>query len=237
MSGNAALIVAHGQPTEPARAEEELALLAGKVAARMPGWRVGSATLAMQGALSTAVAGLGPKGVVFPLFMAGGWFTRVQLPDRMAAAGGAGWRVLEPFGCDPAVQDLAVRIAVEAGAEDVILAAHGSGKSAVPADVAERVAGLIRAAGPRARIGLIDQVPRLEDLGGHRPGAVCLPYFAAEGGHVNEDIPAALGRAGFQGRILAAIGLHPAVPGLITAAILRGEGVCQAACRWQKGAV
>ena len=233
MSGNAALIVAHGQPSAPGIAEQYLGQLARQVAALMPGWRVGSATLAAEGALGVALTGLGPTGVVFPLFMAGGWFTRVQLPSRLAANGGAGWRVLEPFGCDPAVQELAVRIAVEAGSDEVILAAHGSGKSAVPADVAERVAGLIRAAGLRARIGLIDQVPRLEDLGGHGPGAVCLPFFAAEGGHVSEDIPAALERAGFQGRILPAIGLHTAVPGLIAAAIQRGEGVCQATCRWQ----
>ena len=38
-----------------------------------------------------------------PVFMAGGWFTRVHLPARLTAAGGAGWRVLEPMGCDPAI--------------------------------------------------------------------------------------------------------------------------------------
>lgn len=232
----AALIVAHGQPSDPDPAEAELARLAAAVAALLPGWQVGSATLAAEGALGRAVQELGPQGVVFPLFMAGGWFTRVHLPGRLAAAGGQGWRVLEPLGCDPALHDLTVRVAVQAGAEAVILAAHGSFKSSVPADIAGHVAGLIRAVGVRVEVGFIDQSPQLETLHGHGPGSVCLPFFAAGGSHVTEDVPAALKAAGFQGRILPAIGLHAAAPGLIAAAIRRGEGVCQMACRWQKGA-
>ena len=229
----AALIVSHGQPSDPAPAEAELARLAAAVAGLMPGWRVGSATLAAEGALGRAVASLGPEGRVFPLFMAGGWFTRVHLPGRLAAVEGAGWQVLEPLGCDPALHDLTVRVAVQAGAEAVVLAAHGSFKSSVPADIAGHVAGLIRAAGVRVEVGFIDQAPQLETLHGHGPRSVCLPFFAAGGSHVTGDIPAALETAGFQGAILPAIGLHEAVPGLIAAAIRRGQEVCQAACRWQ----
>ena len=43
-------------------------------------------------------------------------------------------------------------------------------------------------------------------------------------------------RAGFQGRILPAIGLHPDIPALIAAAITRGVPVCAGACRWQVAA-
>jgi sirohydrochlorin ferrochelatase len=63
---------------------------------------------------------------------------------------------------------------------------------------------------------------------------VCLPFFAAEGGHVSDDIPAALGQAGFTGRILPPVGLDARMPGIIAAAILRGETVCVGACRWAK---
>ena len=77
-----ALIVAHGQPSDPRPAGAALERLAARVQAMLPGWSVGAATLAEEGAMARAVAGL-PGGVVFPMFMAGGWFTRVQIPkDR-----------------------------------------------------------------------------------------------------------------------------------------------------------
>ena len=226
------LIVAHGQPSDPAPAEAALARMAAAVGAALPGWAVGAATLAAPGALAAAVARLGPGLVVFPLFMAGGWFTRVHLPGQLAKAGAVGWRMLEPFGCLEAVQDLAVKVAVESGAQEVILAAHGSFKSPVPAAIAGRVAGLVAARGLRVATGFIDQEPRLATLAGFGAGAVCLPFFAAEGGHVVEDIPAALAEAGFQGRLLPALGLDARVPGIIAEAVRAGRGVCEGGCRW-----
>ncbi len=205
-----ALIVAHGQPSDPRPAGASLEALALRVEGLMPGWEVRAATLAEDGALARAVAGR-PGGVVFPMFMAGGWFTRVQIPKRLAEAGAAigpgGWTVLEPFGCDPMVHDLCVTLVREAGAGQVILAAHEA--------------------------GFIDQEPQLSGLTGR--GGVCLPFFAAGGGHVGEDIPAALAEAGFTGRILPPVGLDERVPGIIAAAIARGVPVCAGACRWAKG--
>jgi sirohydrochlorin ferrochelatase len=234
-----ALIVAHGQPSDPGPAGAALLRLAAAVQARMPGWEVGAATLAEPGAVARAVAGRA-GGVVFPMFMAGGWFTRVQIPARLAEAGAAvgpgGWTVLEPFGCDPLVHDLCLDLVREAGADQVILAAHGSFKSAAPSDIAQHVAGRIRAeTGARVAAGFIDQEPRLATLTGF--GGVCLPFFAAEGGHVGTDIPAALAEAGFQGRILPPLGVDPRVPEIIAAAIRRATPVCAKACRWAKDPV
>lgn len=233
MSTRSVLILAHGQPSDPAPAAAELAALAARVAAHLPGWAVRSATLAEPGAVGRAVAG-GSDGLVYPLFMAGGWFTRVQIPARLAAAGAQGWQVLEPFGCDPAVHDLCVTRAREAGAEALILAAHGSSKSPVPSDIARHVARRIEAETGLARVavGFIDQTPQLSSLEGFAKEAVCLPFFAATGGHVTEDIPQALAAAGFPGRIMAPVGSDARVPALIAAAILRGEPVCAPACRW-----
>jgi len=232
-----ALIVAHGQPSDPKPAANALEALAEKVGALLPGWQVSAATLAEPGAIARATASkaAGPEsGVVFPMFMTGGWFTKVQIPARLAEAGATGWRVLEPFGCDPAVHELCVSLAREAGAPELILAAHGSFKSSVPTDIARHVAERIAdEAGARVEVGFIDQSPQLATLTGF--GAVCLPFFAAEGGHVAEDIPAALAQAGFQGRILPALGLDPRVPRIIAAAIIRGEPVCTATCRWAQG--
>jgi sirohydrochlorin ferrochelatase len=228
----AVLIVAHGQPSDPAPAEAALAALAAQVAEHLPGRQVGSATLAAPGALAAAVARLGPTGAVFPLFMAGGWFTRVHLPGQLAKVGAAGWRVLEPFGCLDAVQALAGDLVAESGAAEAIIAAHGSFKSPVPAAIAGRVAQAVAARGVRAVCGFIDQEPRLAGLTGFGPAAVCLPFFAASGAHVTEDIPAALTEAGFKGRILPALGLDPRVPGLIAEAVKAGKDVCETGCRW-----
>lgn len=232
----AALILAHGQPSDPRPAGAALEALAGRVQALMPGWSVGAATLAEEGAIARAVAGQ-PKGVVFPMFMAGGWFTRVQIPKRLAEAGAGGgadaWTVLEPFGCDPAVHELCVTLVREAGAAEVILAAHGSFKSSVPSDIAVHLAGRIAAeAGVAAQAGFIDQEPQLASLTGR--GGICLPFFAAAGGHVSDDIPQALAEAGFTGRILPPVGLDARVPGIVAAAIARGVPVCSGACRWAR---
>lgn len=227
-----ALIVAHGQPSDPRAAGAALEALAAAVETLLPGWSVGAATLAEAGAVARAVAGRA-GGVVFPMFMAGGWFTRVQIPKRLAEAGAVGWTVLEPFGCDPMVHDLCVTLVREAGADQVILAAHGSFKSSAPSDIAFHVAGRIAAeSGTDVAVGFIDQEPQLATLSGR--AGVCLPFFAAEGGHVSEDIPAALAEAGFQGRILPPVGLDRRVPGIIAAAIARGVPVCSGACRWAR---
>jgi sirohydrochlorin ferrochelatase len=229
-----ALIVAHGQPSDPRPAGAALERLSAQVGAVLPGWSVAAATLAEPGAVSRAVMGRA-GGVVFPMFMAGGWFTRVQIPQRLAEAGAtvgpAGWTVLEPFGCDPAVHDLCVLLVREAGADRMILAAHGSFKSPAPSQIARHVAGRIAAeTGAEVVAGFIDQAPRLSTLTGR--GGVCLPFFAAEGGHVSEDVPKALADAGFQGRLLPPVGTDTRVPGIIAAAIARGMPVCAGACRW-----
>lgn len=229
-----ALIVAHGQPSDPGPAARALAALAERVADKLPGWQVRAATLAEPGALARAVAGQG-GGLVFPMFMAGGWFTRVNIPAKLAEAGARvgpdGWQVLEPFGCDPAVHALCVSLVREAGAGEVILAAHGSFKSRAPSDIAFHLADRIaQETGAEVRAGFIDQEPQLSTLTGF--GAVCLPFFAADGGHVGDDIPAALAAAGFTGSILPPVGLDPRVPAIIAEALRRGAPVCAGVCRW-----
>jgi sirohydrochlorin ferrochelatase len=209
-----------------------LEALAARVQALMPGWEVAAATLAEPGSIARAVEGRA-GGVVFPMFMTGGWFMKVQIPAKLAEAGAVGWTVLEPFGCDPEVHDLCVSLVREAGADQVILAAHGSFKSSVPSDIAHHVAGRIAAeTGAGVVAGFIDQDPQLSSLTGQR--GVCLPFFAAEGGHVSDDIPQALTEAGFRGRILPPVGLDARVPGIIAAAIARGLPVCAGACRWAR---
>ena len=238
MTPRTALIVAHGQPSDPAPAAADLAGLAARVAALLDGWQVASVTLAEGEVFADTARGMAP-GVIYPMFMAGGWFTRVQIPQRLATAGISGWQVLEPFGCDPAVHDLAVTLAAEAASPGarLILAAHGSSKSTVPSDIARHVASRIALETPLARAvpAFIDQPPQLATMTGFGPDSLCLPFFAAAGGHVTDDIPQALAAAGFEGRLLPPVGLDPRVPGLIAAAISAPLPVCMTDCRWKRG--
>jgi len=238
-----AVIVAHGQPSDPAPAAAALAGLAEQVAAHLPGWTITAATLAEPGALAAATRA--PAGRAFPLFMAGGWFTRTHLPARLREAGASGWQVLEPFGCDPALHALGQTVVAEAlaahgwsGPETaLLLAAHGSFKSPVPAAIAHHLAARIAAAtGVVAKAAFIDQSPQLADAAGYGPRSLCLPFFAAQGGHVTQDIPAALAAAGFQGALLAPLGSDSRVPALIAAAIRAGQSVCAIQCRYSPDA-
>ena len=218
-----ALIVAHGQPSDPAPAEAELRGLAAAVAQLLPGWQVTSATLADADALGRAITG--PQGFVYPMFMSGGWFTATHLPERLAQVGATKWRILAPFGLDPQVQALALTLAHEATQglphREILLAAHGSFRSPAPSDVAYALVAQFRAAGFDAvEAGFIDQSPRIAEVAAKfGPNAVCLPFFAAKGGHVIDDLPLALHEAGFTGRQLPPLGLDPRVPGLIARAL------------------
>ena len=234
-----AVLVSHGQPSDPEPAARALAALAVRVAGHLPGWTITAATLAEPGALAAATRA--PIGRAFPLFMAGGWFTRTHLPARLSDAGAGGWQVLEPFGCDPALHALAVVVLRDAitlrgwdpARTRLLIAAHGSFKSPVPAAIAGLVARRIAAelGLQDAEAGFIDQAPQLQQVTGYGPHSLCLPFFAAEGGHVTEDIPAALTAAGFAGDLLPPLGLAAGVPALIAAAIRAGTPVCAAACR------
>ena len=212
-----ALIVSHGQPSDPDPAEADLAALAAAVETHLPGWRVLSATLAKPGGLEALAA---KSGLCYPMFMAGGWFTQTHLPQRLVEAGGD-WRILPPFGLDPAVQDLGLQMVAEAGGGEVLLAAHGSFRSDAPSAVARVMAQRLAVGGKRAEAYFIDQEPRIATARGFGAGSVCLPFFAARGGHVIDDLPAALAEAGFGGRVLMTLGCDARVPGLIAAA-LRG---------------
>jgi sirohydrochlorin ferrochelatase len=236
------LIVAHGQPSDPAQAGAELARFAAQVALHLPGRVVASATLAEPGALARGVAALGQGALVFPLFMAGGWFTRINLPAKLREAGAVDWQVLEPFGCNPALHDLAVQVVAAALAgqdpttAQILIAAHGSSKSPVPSDIAHHLADKIKAALNPARIeaAFIDQTPQLSTATGFGENAICLPFFAAAGGHVTQDIPTALAASGFQGRILPALGLNTSAPAIAAAAITAAQPVCTTECRYRR---
>jgi len=233
MSRPAALVVSHGQPSDPDGPEADMAALAARVATELPaGWRVAGTTLAGRGTLSATLTALGAGPVlVYPHFMSDGWFVSTRLPARLAEAGRPDADVLPPFGLDPAVPALCLaraRAGAEAAGADpaattLLLAAHGSPSDPRAGAVARRVAGTIAAADVFGRVtcGFVDEAPRLADAARLPAPAVCLPFFAARNGHVLIDLPEAFAEAGFPGPTLPPIGTDADVPGLIAAALAR----------------
>lgn len=221
-----ALIVAHGQPSEPVRAERALAALAAQVQAHLPQARIGSATLAAPGALKRATEAFDGSFTVYPLFMAAGWFVTDLLRRRL---NGAAASLLPPLGLDAGLVDVALRCVNDEirargwapGETEVFLAAHGSANGREAARSAQRFARAMRQRMPGpVQVGFIEEAPLVQEvipkLG---PRALCLPFFAANGRHVRHDLVQALARFDRSDILMPSLGLQPGVPGLIARAI------------------
>lgn len=227
----AALLVAHGAPSDPAPQETALQSLAAQVGLVLPGWRVAGATLAQPGALDAALQALGPDVLVYPFFMAQGWFTGLELPRRLAQAGAVRPRILDPFGTDPALPGLIARVTLAAAQQagldpattTLLLAAHGSKIARRSADSTKTMAQAMREHTPFARVtvGFVEEAPFLQQAATGLGPAVCLPFFALQADHVGQDVPQALADAGFDGPLLPPIGQHPDAIPLIAAALQR----------------
>ncbi|EPX87069.1 CbiX/SirB N-terminal domain-containing protein [Salipiger mucosus] len=225
--GPAALLVAHGSPSDPEPQEVALAALAARVQDARPGWRIGSATLAADGSFDAAVTRLG-RPLIYPFFMARGYFTGKVLTERAAPLG---LSVLEPFGVSPELEVQAAealrRVLHErgwaAGDTQLLVAAHGSAVSRTSASAARAFAEALQArlgfAG--ARSGYVEEQPWLRDAAQGLGQAICLPHFALRAGHMIEDVPEALEEAGFAGPVLPPFIDWPETPGIIAAALAR----------------
>ena len=225
-----ALIVAHGQPSDPEPAEVALAQLAARVQTRMPDGRVASATLAAPGSLEAAMDTLDKDGVIYPHFMSDGWFVRTALRKRV---GDRPVRILSPLGLDTQLVSVAARVVADAiqgegwrsGSTRILLAAHGSENGPAAAAAARAFASGLAEALPCEGIDVafVEEAPFLTDRAQEITGrTLCLPFFAMEGEHVREDVTATLRNAGFSGPVLPALGQSRGVPVVIANAI-RGE--------------
>ena len=186
------------------------------------------ATIAKSGALAAALAeGKDEAVVIYPFFMSNGWFVRTELRRRVQEI--AAWPVSyrEPFGLDPALPELCVRITTEhlmrqgiSPKEAVfLLAAHGSATNRAPAEAARQTEAQITQSGVfgAVRLGFVEEEPSITEaasLIGQSP-AVCLPLFATTAGHVMSDVPEQLAEASFKGTVLPAVGEHDETPGMI----------------------
>ncbi len=229
-----ALIVAHGSPSSPEGPERVVRDLAAATQALLPGgWAVRGATLSAPGAVAAGLNGLPAtrRLMVYPHFMADGWFSTSELPRRLRATGAGGVDILPAFGLDPVVLRLCLRRAEEAvlaeryppGEAALLLAAHGSPTDPRPAAAARTAARLLAESRMfrEVRTGFVDQAPLLADAARFDGPALCLPFFASRAGHVAADLPEALAKAEFPGPMLAPIGADAEAPGIIAAALAK----------------
>lgn len=229
MTMHNAVIVAHGSPGHPQSQDAAMAILAAGVSDVLPKWTIRGATLASPGSLESALHGL-ESPLIYPFFMSQGYFTGVVLPRRLIRAG-CNHLQLPPFGADPAIPALVAEAAMT-GARTanlvpeetaLLLAAHGSKVS--PASRLATLALIQRllVALPFKAVvaGFIEEPPYLVGAAHDLGRALCLPLFTLTAGHVLDDVPDAMLRAGFTGPILPAIGSHLAVPRVIAAGLER----------------
>lgn len=224
-----AVLVAHGAPSDPMPQERALEALAARVQAHLPDWRIEGATLAHEGALEEKLARL-EAPLIYPFFMARGWFTGTELPRRLGLIGKADLPQLNPFGTDPDLPELVAQIATEGLTgplthDSLILVGHGSKVSRRSADSTYAMAEALRARTGFGTIlcAFVEEAPFLRDVAATAPQATCLPFFALRAGHVEGDLPEALDAARFTGRRLAPVGEHPRTAALIARALVRRD--------------
>lgn len=219
-----ALIVAHGQPGDPIPQQRAVQTLAAAVARHAPQIQVMGATLAMPDALELA----DDDTLIYPMFMARGWFTGKELPRRLALAGAGNAPVLPPFGSDPGLPALCRKLITKAARQQawrlsdthLLISAHGSGRSRAPAQAAFEMARQLAPCVTSVTCGFIEEAPYIAKAAEGLPeNTICLPLFATQADHVTDDLPAALLGAGFQGITLPPVGLAPQVPQMIANSI------------------
>ncbi|MEE2860005.1 MAG: DUF4202 family protein [Pseudomonadota bacterium] len=219
-----AVIVSHGQPGDPEPQQAAIEALAAEVARHDPGLEVLGATLAMPGALARTCRS---DCVVYPMFMAEGWFTGTELPRRLTEAGAPGAHIMRPFGTDPGLPDLIlekVRQAADAQGwtldeVTLLLSAHGSQRSQASFQITTALAERLSPHFARVVTGFVEQEPFIADAARGLDRAISLPLFALRAEHVLEDLPEALDKAGFAGPRLDPVGLAPEVPAMIARSI------------------
>lgn len=231
----ALLIAAHGERRDGA-GNDGVAALAADLARRGVADEVSVGFIKGVPAIDEAVRAFAAAEVlVYPLFLADGYFNRVRLPQLLAKAGGRRrLRVLTPLGLDPALVAL-VADAAQAGARQagftpartaLVLLAHGS-----PSDPASRLATQTMAARIAAlgrfdgvRAAFLEEPPTLADALAPVAGpAVVVGLFAGEGLHGGADVPQLMRELGrddvaFVGNVGAFAGIADIVAASVGAA-------------------
>lgn len=187
-------------------------------------------------ALSAAKASGAGVIVVYPLFMADGYFTRTVLAERIRVAGLEGAsRVLAPLGLDPALPQLmlddALKAAQGAGIDPararLLVVGHGSKFGPASAEATQRAAAALEAAGGFATVAtaFLEEAPLLADaLADAARPTVVSGFFYGDGMHAGEDVPGAIRDAHADAIYAGSVGSSRRVAEVIAAAIMAEVG-------------
>lgn len=231
MQSRNAIIIALGQPSDPRPHDATMREMAEKVQALLPDWTVRGATQESPGSIASAASGMSSP-VIYPLFLANGFFMAQVLPKRLAKLV-PGATILPPFGADIALPAIVADILTEAARingfaiseTSILFAAHGSEMFPASRLSTQQLAGDVasRTGFKSFTFGFIEEHPFIEEAALNLGQAICLPLFALRASHVAVDVPTALQKADFSGIVLPPLGMNERVPRLIAKALRSTE--------------
>lgn len=194
----------------------------------------------LEAALAAAAASGARHIVIYPYFMADGFFVNTRLRQRIEAAALAlPWHLLPPLGLDEDLPDLMRRSAGSTAqaahfahaAADLLVVGHGSKLGPASSDATRVVAAhLTRIAGFRSvHTAFLEEPPSLQTAlqSAHEP-IVVSGFFSGDGLHAGEDVPQAIAASRRRAVYAGPIGRDPAVADLILKRLLQYAGACDA---------
>jgi sirohydrochlorin cobaltochelatase len=162
--------------------------------------------------------------VVVPFFMAAGWYTNRIVPRELAldTARTGSVRCAEPVGAHPRMVDVVIARIEEArppqqpvAQTTVIVAGHGTPRSATSGDTTHELATAVRERTGYAdvRAAFLEQQPTIDEaIAAVTTNVIVVPFFAADGEHVRDDVATHAGRSVL---VTRAVGTHPAITDMI----------------------
>ncbi len=229
------MLVAHGE--RRANADNDgVARLAGNLAAAGVAKEVGFGFIKGSPSVDEAIRALSTRHIiVYPLFLADGYFTRVALPRLVKPSRRQDQiiTVLPPLGLDPALDDLIVDEALDTAryhsilpeTVTVVLVAHGSTNDKASRIATEQLADRVR--GRRcfrdARIALLEEAPSLAEATADTPGPIIVVgLFAGEGVHGADDTKRLVAELGRDDIVLVEpVGTFEGLDTIVAAAVTR----------------
>ncbi|NRG18210.1 hypothetical protein HPQ64_10955 [Rhizobiales bacterium] len=233
VNGPVLLAVAHGAGAREDANDGFLAFCR-ELGERLPDFEVRPAVLNGEPSLETVMARVGEdRGiVVYPHFLSDGYYVSKALPRRLENLGRSDARILTPLGLMAGLSGLVARNMrrelSSAQLPPIVVVAHGSAMGKRPRKAAETFASSLgREMGQEGIPCLfLEEAPLFEEalpiIGAN---FAVVRYFAANGGHSEEDVANALKLQGHAGYLSPPVGLMPGVAELVTREIAEVLGV------------
>lgn len=190
----------------------------------------------LEDALAAAAASGASRILLYPFFMADGYFTGTVVPRRIADAGLAGRiQILPPLGLDPLLAPLIHATAIAAGQSAgmevsrarLLLVGHGSELGPASANATRAMLARVAALGGFSGFdaAFLEEPPFLDaQLAAGEAPMVVSGFFSGDGLHAGEDVPEALAATSRPAVYAGSIGTSDQIPRLILQSIEAASG-------------